>query len=101
MPEDLRSLYFALPEPTDPQLLELARSYYRNTEIYDRHVCTGPMTRDGIMPATPRERALINRNAHRVMANVSDAAEQLGFSREQLRDAMKIADREPIDLESP
>ncbi|HDR9163671.1 TPA: hypothetical protein QDB28_004075 [Burkholderia vietnamiensis] len=99
MPADFRSLYFAEPEPTDPRLIELARSYYRDTEAYDRTVCTGPITRDGIMPTTSRERLLISRNARHVMDRVREAAAQLGFTREQLRDAMKIADREPVHLE--
>lgn len=99
-PDAFRNLYLGQPEPLDAHLMELAHSYYRDTEAYDRTVCTGPITRDGIMPLTSRERGLINRNAGKVMARVRVRAELAGFTGEQLREALKIACNEPVNLET-
>ncbi len=51
---------FELTE-ADQQLREAALRYVHDTEAYDRTICTGPIGRDGIMPASPRERALSTR----------------------------------------
>lgn len=51
-------------------LEELVRQYHERCEAYDRTVCTGPTGRDGVMPATPHERALINLNAQRVRQEI-------------------------------
>ena len=77
------------PEPDPPELFDLAKSYYERTEAYDRTVCTGPIGRDGIMPANYREMALINRNALAVLKDVQEQAERLGYTREQLKAAMR------------
>lgn len=42
----------------DQQRREAALRYVHETEAYDRTVCTGPIGRDGIMPANASERAL-------------------------------------------
>lgn len=47
----------------DVLLDKLARHYHASTEAYDRTVCTGPIVRGEIQPASSREFALINRNA--------------------------------------
>ena len=44
--------------------------YYRRCEAYDRAVCTGPMGRDGILPATGHEAGMIGRNARAEMAEL-------------------------------
>lgn len=62
---DAMSLNFSHPDAEkEKQLYELAQEYHRQTEAYDRMVCTGRIHEDGgIMPATAREHGLINRNA--------------------------------------
>lgn len=50
----------------DQRLWELARDYHDVTEAFDRIVCTGPMGKDGILPANPREVGIISRNAKMV-----------------------------------
>jgi hypothetical protein len=77
------------PEPEPPELTALAQSYYERTEAYDLTVCTGQMGHDGIMPRDYRELALINRNASAVLKDVQAQAERLGYTREQLREAMR------------
>lgn len=62
---DFHHLYLQMPAPSDReiQMSQLAERYVREAEQYDQTVCTGPIGRDGIMPATPRELSLINKNA--------------------------------------
>jgi hypothetical protein len=82
---ELQSLYLCEPTPPDERLVALARAYHDRTEAYDRTVCTGPIGRDGIMPATPREFGLINRNAALVKNELTMEAERLGFTRAELQ----------------
>ena len=72
----------------DNRLHELATRYHTECESYDRTVCTGPMGRDGIMPATPREMALINRNAHVVRKRLMEKAAREGIGRDELARAI-------------
>lgn len=51
-------------------LEELVKQYHERCETYDRSVCTGPVGVDGILPATDRERSLINLNAQRVRQEI-------------------------------
>jgi hypothetical protein len=88
---EFRNQYLGEPKPTDHRLLDLAREYYRRTEAYDRTVCTGPMTRDGIMPATYRERGLINHHAGIVLSELRKQAERQGFTKDEFRSAMRLA----------
>lgn len=62
---DFRHLYLQIPTPSEReiQLRQLGERYVRETELYDQSVCTGPIGRDGVIPANPRERALSDRNA--------------------------------------
>jgi hypothetical protein len=83
------------PEPEDSALAALAMSYYERAEAYDCTVCTGPMGRDGVMPANYREMGLINRNAASVLRDVQEQAQRLGYTREQLKAAMLRAGRSP------
>lgn len=71
--------------PTPAALIDLAAEYHRRTEEYDRTVCTGPMGRDGIMPATTKELFLINRNARDVWHELVKKAVEQGFSRDEFR----------------
>ncbi|SOD27637.1 hypothetical protein SAMN05518800_3201 [Variovorax sp. YR752] len=48
----------------------LVRQYRERCEAYDCTVCTGPMGRDGILPATEHERGLITLNARMVRAEI-------------------------------
>ena len=72
----------------DMRLEDYATRYHTECENYDRTVCTGPMGLDGIMPATPREMALINRNAHAVRKQIELDAWRDGFTREELARAI-------------
>lgn len=72
--EEFRSLYLGEPQPMDSALLDLARIYYRLTEAFDRKVCTGPITQDGIMPATSAQLAAINRYAAEVLQELKRKA---------------------------
>lgn len=92
--DDYCSMYLGEPEPINSELLDLARSYYRQTEVFDRTVCTGPVTRDGIMPATSRQLAEINRYAAEVLRELKRKAEERGFNSVEFRDAMRIAERD-------
>jgi hypothetical protein len=80
------------PPATSP-LDDLAREYRDRTEGYDRTVCTGPVgPGGGVLPADPREAALIDRHAAAVRKELWRRAEALGVSREEFRRAMSRAD---------
>ncbi len=72
----------------DQKLHELATRYHTECELYDRTVCTGPVGMDGVMPATPREMGLINRNAKAVRSRIEAEATSDGFTREELARAI-------------
>ena len=72
----------------DQKLYELATRYHTETEAYDRTVCTGPVREGSIMPATPHETAMINRNAIAVRKRITFDAEREGFTREELARAI-------------
>ena len=76
------------PTERDNRLHELATRYHTECETYDRTVCTGPMGRDGIMPATPHEMGLINRNAHAVRKRLTEEAAREGIRSEELARAI-------------
>lgn len=89
-PQQLRALFYGefSIEGRDADLVKLAGEYYDRTEAYDRTVCTGPKTRDGIMPANHRELAAINRNANLVRAELRERAIAAGFTSDQFKEAM-------------
>ncbi|MEL7551944.1 hypothetical protein AAGV37_18885 [Pseudomonas protegens] len=72
------------------RLLALAEQYVNETEAYDRTVCTGPVLRDGIMPATRHEFALVNRNARQVLEQINTQNPE--FSVHQIRTAASRID---------
>jgi len=76
------------PTERDNRLHELATRYHTECEAYDRTVCTGSTGQDGIMPATPREMGLINRNAHAVRKSLEEEAQREGIWREELARAI-------------
>jgi len=77
------------PTERDNRLHQLATRYHTECEAYDQTVCTGPTGRDGIMPATPHEMALINRNAHAVRKSLEEEAQRKGIGREELSRAIR------------
>jgi hypothetical protein len=75
---------------SEQRLLDLAQQYVTEVETYDRTVCTGPVLRDGIMPATRHEFALVNRNARQTMDRL--CAEHPEFTRKQILRAVARID---------
>lgn len=71
-------------------LYAVAREYLEKAELYDRKVCSGPITADGIMPATDRERILINRHS---IYLIKQLASEHGVSTHELRKAINGVDR--------
>lgn len=72
----------------DMRLHDYATRYHTECELYDRTVCSGPIGLDGIMPATPGEMGLINRNARAVRARIDAEATRDGFTRKELARAI-------------
>lgn len=92
----LRSDFFQAFEPVYDAFLDgLAAEYCRRTEAYDRTVCTGPIGRDGILPATPREMSLIGRNAFAIKKELEQRALENGYTAEQFRDVMRQYAKNP------
>lgn len=81
----------------EADLFDLVREYHRQTEAFDQTVCTGGMSRygDGVMPATAKERRLININAIQARAALSDQAREKGYTPEQLCDMLRRFSRHP------
>ncbi len=72
----------------DRKVRELAEQYHRDTEGYDRAVCTGPIKEGVIWPATIEQMRLINRNALQRWKEVMKLAEQHGISRRIMQRAI-------------
>ncbi len=70
-----------IPTERDQKMYDLAARYHKETEEYDRGVCTGPIVDGGIMPIGRYERAAVERNARRALAAVLQEAELAGISR--------------------
>lgn len=87
---DLYQCDFTLTE-RDQQLQTIAEQYVRETEAYDRSVCTGPIRHGAIVPATGRELALVNRNAQELLLSLSQRHPQ--FTRTEIRRAVQDLDR--------
>ena len=56
---DFQSMFLTEPSPSNSAAFALAEEYNARCEAYDRTVCTGPTTKDGIQPADARELGLI------------------------------------------
>ncbi|MDD0985347.1 MULTISPECIES: hypothetical protein [Pseudomonas] len=78
--------------PAEAALRQAAERYVSEAEAYDRTVCTGPIGKDGILPATPRERAQINRNANFLLTRIAGEHAHL-FSRSELLREIGRVDR--------
>lgn len=78
--------------PAEELLFAVANTYVRDTEAFDRTVCTGPIIRGSVMPASPRERALINRNARSLFDDLIYKG-QGRYTRADLRVAIALAER--------
>lgn len=70
------------------KLYAFAKEYHDRCEAYDRTVCTGPIGRDGIMPANHAELGTINRNAHEVLRDVLRRAKDEGLAGEEVQRAI-------------
>ena len=76
------------PAELERKAAELAERYHRETEAYDRTVCTGPIRDGSVMPFGPHEFALVNRNAIKVRKQIICEAEQHGISRQDMAQAI-------------
>lgn len=76
------------PSEQDLKCVELAERYHRETEAYDRTVCTGPVWRGSVMPANHRELALVNGNAARLRKQIMAEAATHGISAQDMARAI-------------
>ena len=63
----------------DRLISELVLRYHRQTEAYDRSVCTGIPRHGDAFPATDRERVLIERNARETYRRLRQVAYGFGI----------------------
>ncbi len=89
-PDEFKREYLQewVPSERDAKIIELAARYHHDTEKYDRTVCTGPIMECVIMPSTPHECGLINRNAAKVRHEVMQDADRNGISRAEMMHAI-------------
>lgn len=72
------------------KLRELAETYHTGCEAYDRRVCSGTSPRTGeAMPLAHDEMWLINRHALKMRDTIIQEGQRLGFSREQVEQAIR------------
>jgi hypothetical protein len=76
------------PTEQDRKAAELAERYHRDTEAYDRLVCTGPIRDGAIMPIDHRELALVNTYASKVREEIMQEAKHYGISRQDMQRAI-------------
>jgi hypothetical protein len=67
---------------------ELAERYHRETEAYDRTVCTGPIRDGSIVPINQSQFVLVNRNAHKVRKQIMCEAKQYGIDPQDMARAI-------------
>jgi hypothetical protein len=79
--------YFGTFKP-EHDLYDLAQQYQDRCEAFDRTVCSGPIGRDGILPADYREGAKINRHAISVFNELCKKAEEAGYSKQDFQRAI-------------
>lgn len=72
----------------DRAISDLVTQYHTECEQYDLTVCTGPVFRDGIAPATYQERKLINDHALIVRTKILEKADHLGIDRAEILKAI-------------
>lgn len=78
--------------PAEAELRQAAERYVSEAETFDRTVCTGLIGKDGILPATLRELALVNRNAHSLLTRIAGEHAHM-FSRSELLREIGRVDR--------
>lgn len=85
-----------LPESEEERnLRKFAETYHTGCEAYDRRVCSGTSPRTGnAIPLTPHEMGLINRHALEMRDTIIREGWKLGFSREQVEQAIRQYSRE-------
>lgn len=88
---DLHMCDFTLTE-RDQLLQSIAEQYVRETEAYDRTVCTGPIRHGSIIPVTSHQRALVNRNAQELLTSLSQRHPQ--YTRSEILRAVQDLDRQ-------
>ncbi len=76
------------PTEQERKAAELAERYHRETEAYDRTVCTGPIRDGSVKPIGPHELAMVNRNAIKVREQIMLEAAQHGISRQDMAHAI-------------
>jgi hypothetical protein len=74
------------PDPREVELREAVERYTRETEEFDRTVCTGPIVRGEIVPATGEERARCSRNALAVRERI---LREVGCSSQEFQQALR------------
>lgn len=89
--DEFRKQYEQVYQPTEQErnTYELAERYHRETEAYDRTVCTGPIREGSIMPIGHHEMALVSRNAIKTRKQIMLEAEQHGISRQDMANAIR------------
>lgn len=93
MSDDWSKQYEGRFPPPDQLLYDLAREYHERCEAYDRTVCTGPIgPGGGILPVTPRESGLINKNAKAILDELLDRAVKQGRARHDVLHAIQRYD---------
>lgn len=73
-----------VPTERDRKMYDLAARYHKETEGYDRGVCTGPIIDGGIIPIGRYERVAVERNARRALAAIMQEAQHAGISRAEM-----------------
>lgn len=66
--------------------LSLARQYYELCEAYDQAICKGRTPDGTAMPTTDKEFSLINRNALRVLRELSQYTDDYAGFREAMKE---------------
>ncbi len=79
--------YFGTFKP-EHDLYDLAQQYQDRCEAFDRTVCTGPVGRDGILPADCRESGKINRHAISVFNELCKKAVEAGYTKQDFQRAV-------------
>lgn len=84
-----------LPQQTENQraLFDLALRYERYCESYDQSVCSRRDLKGVAIPITAFESGQINRNAVRVFKELMGEAEALGFTPQEFRTEIRVAQR--------
>lgn len=88
--DEYRNQYEQEWRPTEKErkAAELTERYHSETEAYDRTVCTGPIRDGSVMPISPYEMAIVNRNAINARKQIMHEAAQYGISRQDMAHAI-------------